>query len=151
MKNKSTIALIIISLICSFFYITRQNNDNEQNFYIEATKIKDDEYEKISTHKENVEHNITKENVSESSSVDNKNLDNKIESHTINEKNELININKADKKTLESLPGIGDVISNNIIEYRENVSLFYKIEDIKNVKQIGEKKYEKIKYLITVN
>lgn len=61
----------------------------------------------------------------------------------------LININTADKSELETLTGIGDKISDAIIEYRENTP-FEKIEDIMNVKGIGEKKFEDIKDSICV-
>lgn len=64
---------------------------------------------------------------------------------------DLININKADKETLKIIPGVGDAIAQNIIDYRENISLFYSISDIKNVDKIGEKLFQKIKNFITVD
>lgn len=60
-----------------------------------------------------------------------------------------ININNCTKEELMTLPGIGDSIANRIIEYRKNNS-FNKIEDIKNVKGIGESKYNSIKDYISV-
>ena len=62
---------------------------------------------------------------------------------------EKININKASKEELMTLPNIGEKRANAIIEYREN-SPFEKIEDIKNVTGIGEKFYQSLKDLITV-
>lgn len=62
----------------------------------------------------------------------------------------LININTADKQTLKELPKIGDVIAENIIKYREDYGSFKNIEEIKNVKMIGEKIFEQIKDLITI-
>ena len=62
----------------------------------------------------------------------------------------LININIADKETLNLLPGIGDVLSQRIIDYRNNNGNFKNIEDLKNVDGIGEKTFEKIKTLITL-
>ncbi len=62
----------------------------------------------------------------------------------------VININRATCKELESLPGIGEVIAKNIVDYREKYGLFTKEEDLKNVKGIGEKKYETIKDMITI-
>lgn len=62
---------------------------------------------------------------------------------------EKININKANKEELMTLPNIGEKRANAIIEYREN-SPFEKIEDIKNVTGIGEKFYQSLKDLITV-
>lgn len=55
-----------------------------------------------------------------------------------------VNINTADKRTLMKLDGIGEATAEAIIEYREK-DPFEKIEDIMNVKGIGEKKFEAIK------
>ena len=60
-----------------------------------------------------------------------------------------ININTCSKAELLLLPGIGDVLADRIIEYREKTP-FKRIEDIKNVSGIGEKKFESIKDMITV-
>ncbi|MFA5576537.1 MAG: helix-hairpin-helix domain-containing protein [Tissierellaceae bacterium] len=61
-----------------------------------------------------------------------------------------ININRATKSELSTLPGIGDVLADRIIEYRED-SPFKKIEDLKNVSGIGDKKFESVKDLIIAN
>ena len=61
----------------------------------------------------------------------------------------LININTADKSRLTELSGVGDAIADRIIEYR-NKTRFSSIEDIKNVKGIGDATFEKIKNQITV-
>ena len=61
-----------------------------------------------------------------------------------------ININTADDNTLQSLPGIGPVLSQKIIDYRNQNGLFEVIDDIKDVSGIGEKKFEGIKDLICV-
>lgn len=66
------------------------------------------------------------------------------------QENSLININFASQKELESLPGIGPVISQSIIDYRNKNGLFNSIDELKRVKGIGEKKYQEIKDLITV-
>ena len=62
----------------------------------------------------------------------------------------LININTADKAALMQLPGIGEVYAQSIIDYRQSVGAFQRIEDIKNVYGIGDGKFEKLKDLITV-
>ena len=62
----------------------------------------------------------------------------------------LININTADKSALMQLPGIGEVYAQSIIDYRQSVGTFQKIEDIKNVSGIGDGRYEKIKDKITI-
>ena len=60
-----------------------------------------------------------------------------------------ININTANEKELDALPGIGPSIARRIVEHR-NLQPFTKIEDIMLVKGIGEKKFAKLKELITV-
>ena len=62
---------------------------------------------------------------------------------------DLININTADIYELVTLNGIGEVLATNIIEYRKN-KRFDSIEEIKNVKGVGNYVYEKIKSFITV-
>lgn len=64
--------------------------------------------------------------------------------------NSLININTATKEELKSLNGIGDALSQRIIDFREQNGAFSDIESIKNVSGIGEKKFEGIKDYITV-
>lgn len=63
--------------------------------------------------------------------------------------NNLININTASLNDLMSLPGIGEVYANRIIDYRNNKQ-YSSIEEIKNIEGIGEKTFEKIKDLITI-
>lgn len=72
------------------------------------------------------------------------------DSNNINEKSGKININDAPKEILITLPGVGEVLADRIIEYRKN-NKFADIEDIMKVSGIGSKKYEGIKDLITVN
>lgn len=64
--------------------------------------------------------------------------------------NALININTATKEELQSLNGIGDALSQRIIDFREQHGAFSDIESIKSVSGIGEKKFEGIKDYITV-
>jgi len=61
-----------------------------------------------------------------------------------------ININKASKDELAKLPDIGPKTAEEIIQYREKNGPFKKIDDIKKVQGIGDKKFEKIKDLITI-
>ena len=61
-----------------------------------------------------------------------------------------ININTANAKELESLKGIGPATAKNIISYREEYGGFSTIEEIMNVKRIGEKTFLKIQDFITV-
>lgn len=62
----------------------------------------------------------------------------------------LVNINTADKAALMTLPGIGEVLAQNIIDYREKSGGFSSIEEIKEVNRIGDKLFEQIKDSITV-
>ncbi len=62
----------------------------------------------------------------------------------------LININTASKEELKTLNGIGDVLADSIIEYREENGVFESIDDIKNVSRIGSKTFEKFRDKITV-
>lgn len=62
----------------------------------------------------------------------------------------LININTASEDSLMSLPGIGEVYAKRIVEYR-NAKRFNSIEEIKNIQGIGDKTFEKLKDLITIN
>ncbi len=61
-----------------------------------------------------------------------------------------ININTATLEELDKLEGIGPVIAERIILYREK-NPFSSIEQIMNVKGIGKKKYDAIKDSITVD
>lgn len=65
--------------------------------------------------------------------------------------NNMININAANKSELETLPGIGAAIAQKILEYREENNGFKTIDEIKNVNRIGDKTFEMIKNLISVN
>ena len=61
-----------------------------------------------------------------------------------------ININTASRSELTDLPGIGDVLSGRIVDYRNQHGAFASIEDIRNVSGIGEKRFEAIRDKITV-
>ncbi len=61
-----------------------------------------------------------------------------------------VNINTANQSELDSLPGIGPSIAQRIIEYREENGNFQKIEDLQNVKGIGDAKFSDIKDNVTV-
>ena len=62
----------------------------------------------------------------------------------------LVNINTADSNKLQTLPGIGPSKAKKIIEFREK-NQFKKIEELKNVDGIGEKTFESLKSLITID
>ena len=62
-----------------------------------------------------------------------------------------ININSADQPTLETLSGIGPVIAQEIISFREEYGPFKSIEEIQKVSGIGPVKFENIRDFITVD
>jgi len=58
---------------------------------------------------------------------------------------EKINLNTATVEQLQSLPGIGPATAKSIIEYRTKAGKFNRVEEIINVKGIGEKKFQRLK------
>jgi len=62
----------------------------------------------------------------------------------------LINLNSANAAELEKLPGVGPAMATRILEYRQKSGGFKKIEELMNVKGIGEKSFLKLKPLVTV-
>ena len=67
-----------------------------------------------------------------------------------NDNNSLVNINKATKEQLMTLPGIGEAKALAIIKYREDNNNYKDITEIMNVSGIGEALYNKIKEFITI-
>ncbi|MFQ5901515.1 MAG: ComEA family DNA-binding protein [Thermodesulfobacteriota bacterium] len=59
-----------------------------------------------------------------------------------------IDINKADAKDLEALPGIGEVLAGRILEMRETLGDFSSVGELKKVRGIGEKKLREIAGLV---
>ena len=60
----------------------------------------------------------------------------------------LINLNTATLDQLETLPGIGRKTAERILDYRTKSGSFKRIEELMNVKGIGEKSFLKLKPLI---
>jgi competence protein ComEA len=62
----------------------------------------------------------------------------------------LVNLNSATQAELEKLPGVGPAMAKTIIEYRQKNGGFKKVEELMNVKGIGEKSFLKLKTIVTV-
>ena len=67
-----------------------------------------------------------------------------------NNENEKIDINTATKEELMKVPGIGEVTSNNIIQYREKNGDFASMEELKKVGRIGDITLAKFKERLEV-
>jgi len=61
-----------------------------------------------------------------------------------------LDLNRATEREFESLPGIGSVLAGRIVEYRQHVGSFRSVEDLRDVKGIGKKKFERIRSLVHV-
>lgn len=61
-----------------------------------------------------------------------------------------VNINTASEKELDSLPGVGEVIAKRIVEYRKEHGDFSSIEELLEVKGIGNAKLEKMRSYVIV-
>jgi competence protein ComEA len=61
-----------------------------------------------------------------------------------------VNLNTASVSEIATLPGVGPKAAQRIVEYRQKNGGFKKIEELMNVKGIGEKSFLKLKPLITV-
>lgn len=61
-----------------------------------------------------------------------------------------VNINSASAVELEALPGIGEVIAQEILDYRTENGPFGSVDDLLDVSGIGEVTLENIRDLVTV-
>jgi competence protein ComEA len=63
---------------------------------------------------------------------------------------EVVNLNSATALQIASLPGIGPKTAELIVQYRVKNGPFKKIEEIMNVRGVGEKSFLKIKERLAV-
>ena len=62
----------------------------------------------------------------------------------------IIDLNTATSEQLQTLPGIGPVIAERIVAYREEYGAYETVGELMNVEGVGEKKLEAIWDLVTV-
>lgn len=63
----------------------------------------------------------------------------------------LLDLNRATADELEALPGIGAVLAQRVVAFRESAGRFRTVDDLRGVKGIGAKKFDRLKSLITVS
>jgi len=70
---------------------------------------------------------------------------------TIQPDRRLLDLNRASAGELESLPGIGAVMAQRVIAFRESTGGFRTVEELREVKGIGPKKFDRLKSFVTVS
>lgn len=112
--------------------------EDGMKIYIPTNQEKEEEMTKNQNKSEEQEYITTSSGVSEDKDI------------TEEVEGEKVNINKATQSQLETLPGVGPSTAKAIIEYRSENGEFKKIEDIKEVRGIGEAKFQKMKDYIVI-
>jgi competence protein ComEA len=62
-----------------------------------------------------------------------------------------LDLNRASAEDLSLIPGIGDPLGREIVAYRQRRRAFRSVEELKNVKGIGDSKFQSIKTYFIVN
>ena len=62
----------------------------------------------------------------------------------------LLDLNRATEQDFDALPGIGPRLAERITEYRQSAGAFHSLDELRAVKGIGKKKFERIRPLVTV-
>jgi len=62
-----------------------------------------------------------------------------------------VDLNRAGIEELVRLPGVGEIVAQRIVKYREENGRFEAPEELMNVRGIGEKTYLKLKPYLTVS
>jgi competence protein ComEA len=61
-----------------------------------------------------------------------------------------VNLNTATLAQLDTLPGVGPVLAQRILDHREQHGGFRSVSDLRQVEGIGDARYEQLKDLVTV-
>ena len=61
-----------------------------------------------------------------------------------------VNINQADKDELKKIPGVGEATAQRIVNFRREGNQFFRVEDLTQIKLIGNKTVQTLKPHITV-
>ena len=61
-----------------------------------------------------------------------------------------LDVNRANQLDFERLPGIGPVLARRIVQYRESQGTFQDIEQLRRVKGLGKKTFERIRAFVSV-
>lgn len=109
--------------------------DEADNYRLNlAKKLKDEDYIYVDSKKDNASGNP----VSPESSGNHIGNDGKVD------------VNRASKEELKTIPGIGDITAQKIIDYREQNGDFSSVEDLKKIDRIGDKTLDKIRDKIDI-
>ena len=61
-----------------------------------------------------------------------------------------LDVNRASQQDFERLPGIGPVLARRIVQYRKTQGTFQDVEQLRQVKGIGKKTFERIRPFVAV-
>ena len=163
-KNETRVVLLIVLVLIigasikygRYFFKDEKTlydysqSDNEFKKLTDAAKKKEFDAIKNDTIKKDEAAEISEEMNKEQDSLESIEKEPKISKKELKLREKSINLNSAGLDELVSLPGIGTSTAEKIIEYRNEKGKFKSVQQIMNVKGIGEKKFQKIKDYLTI-
>lgn len=139
-QRKAILFLIAIFTLVIAYHFVKQTMYQPEPFdfsqFEEKFYARKDSIEKLS--------DLEKANDNSQASINSKKYEDSSGTNTI------ININSAGLKELTTLPRIGPVIAQRIIDYRDQNGGFASKDEIKKIRGVGEKTYQNLKDLISV-